>query len=174
MQPIILPYLSFSPSVDPTAFVAPGAAVVGDVVVHAYASIWFGAVLRGDDGRIVVGEGSNIQDGTTMHEGAEVGQYVTVGHNAVIHKAKVADNCLIGARAVVWDDAHVEERAMVGVGAVLKRGMVVPSGTLALGVPAKIVRDLTEQEIQMIEASALLYKELAKRYKEQMHRQTKS
>lgn len=168
MQPIILPYLSFAPEIHETAFIAPGAAVIGDVAIAPFASVWFGAVLRGDDGKIVVGENSNIQDGSVMHEGANVGKNVTVGHSAVIHKATVRDNALIGARAVVWDDAVVEEFAMVGVGAVLKPGMIVPSKTLVLGVPAKVIRELTEPEVQMIQASAAIYKDLAKRYKERL------
>lgn len=164
-KPIVLPFRDWTPQIHEEAFVAPLCAITGDVVIEKGASIWFGSVLRGDDGRITVGENTNVQDGCILHEGAKLGKNITVGHGAVIHKATVKDGSLIGARAVVWDDAVVGEGAMVAVGAVLPPRLVVPPGTLVRGVPAKVVRELTEQEKQMLQISAALYKELAMQYK---------
>lgn len=155
---MIIPYKGKTPQVDETAFVAENATLIGDVTVGPNASVWFGAVIRGDNGPIVLGRGSNIQDNATLHTepkcGLTIGEYVTVGHNAVVHGAKVGDGALIGMEAVVLNDAEVGEYAVIGAGAVVKQGDCIPPYSLAVGVPAKIIkRDVsTQREVNVANA----------------------
>ncbi len=132
------------PQVDESAFVADNATLVGDVTLEQDASVWFGAVLRGDNEPIVVGRGSNVQDNVTLHADPgnplTIGANVTVGHNAVVHGCTVKDGALVGMGAVVLDNAVVGEYAIVGAGAVVPAGMVIPAYSLAVGAPAKVVR----------------------------------
>ena len=133
-----------TPVIDKTAFVADNATLIGDVTLEADASVWFGAVIRGDNGPIVIGRGSNVQDNATLHvdpgSGLTVGENVTIGHNAVVHCGKVGDGALIGMGAVVLNDAQIGEYAVVGAGAVIKQNDVIPPYSLAVGVPAKVVK----------------------------------
>jgi carbonic anhydrase/acetyltransferase-like protein (isoleucine patch superfamily) len=130
--------------IDPTAFVAPGAWVLGDVTLGPRASVWYGAVLRGDMARIVVGADTNLQDGVVVHvdDGlpASIGARVGVGHRAVIHGCRVEDDCLIGMGSVVLNGAVIGAGSVVAAGAVVREGMVVPAGSLVMGVPARVVR----------------------------------
>jgi carbonic anhydrase/acetyltransferase-like protein (isoleucine patch superfamily) len=132
------------PQVAPSAYVDEAAVVTGDVVLEAEASVWPNATLRGDAGRIVVGEGSNVQDNAVMHEGSELGADVTVGHSAIVHAATVADGALIGMNAVVLDGARVGERAVVAAGSVVTGGTELPPETLATGAPAEVKTDLDD------------------------------
>ncbi|RLC63936.1 MAG: gamma carbonic anhydrase family protein [Chloroflexi bacterium] len=138
--------------IHPTAYVAPNATIVGQVHVAAAASIWFGCVLRGDNAPIVIGARTNVQDGSVIHtdtgEPCVLGQGVTVGHRAVLHSATIEDGALVGIGAIVLNGAIVGREALVGAGAVVPEGMVIPPQYLALGVPARTVRKLTEQEIE--------------------------
>jgi carbonic anhydrase/acetyltransferase-like protein (isoleucine patch superfamily) len=149
------------PSVDPTAFVADGAWVIGDVSVGERAGIWFNAVCRGDINRIVVGARSNVQDGCVLHVTHElpvvVGRDVTVGHQAMLHGCTVLDACLVGMSATILDRARVGPFAVVAAGSVVKERFVVPEGTLVAGVPARVVRDLTEEERAFLLQSAENY-----------------
>ncbi len=151
------------PLVHPTAYIAPGAYVVGWVEVGEGASIWFGAVVRGDVERVVVGPGSNVQDGAVLHADPGMpcllGPRVTVGHRAVVHGALVEEGALIGMGALVLNGARVGAQAVVGAGAVVPPGMEIPPGHLALGVPARVVRPIEPME------NALRYQALAERYK---------
>lgn len=143
-------FLGKEPDIDPTAYVAKGAVVIGDVTLGPQSSVWHNCVLRGDIERIVVGEGSNIQDGSVVHLaddlGVFIGRYVTVGHLAMIHACTIEDECLIGMCATVLDGAVIGARSIVGAGAVVTKGMVVPPGSMVLGTPAKVVRQLSTEE----------------------------
>ena len=147
--------------VDRSAYVAPNATIVGAVQVGPQASVWFGSVLRGDNEPIVIGARTNVQDLTVIHtdEGVPctLGSGVTVGHRAVLHGATVGDGALIGIGAIVLNGATVGDEAMVGAGAVVTEGQVIPPRHLALGVPAKVVRELTDEEIERLRAAAAHY-----------------
>ena len=141
---MIVKYNGRVPQIDKTAFVADNATLIGDVDLAPDSSVWFGAVLRGDNEPIRVGRGSNIQDNATLHSDPghplTVGQDVTVGHNAVVHGCTLGDGVLVGMGAVVLDDAVIGEYSIVGAGAVVTSGTVVPPYSLVLGLPAKVVK----------------------------------
>lgn len=143
-------FLAREPAIDPTAYVAPGATLLGDVRIGPRASIWPGCVLRGDINFIEIGEGSNVQDGTVIHLSDDfpvrVGRFVTVGHTAMLHACTVEDECLIGMRATVLDGAVIGRNSIIGAQALVTQGMVVPPGSLVLGVPGKITRTLSAEE----------------------------
>ncbi|MFG3054151.1 gamma carbonic anhydrase family protein [Kitasatospora sp. NPDC048239] len=149
-EPLIAAVGGKVPSVDPTAFVAPNAVVVGDVTVGAGAGIWYGAVLRGDAESIAVGAGSNIQDNCTLHADLGfplvVGERISVGHNAVLHGCVIEDDVLVGMNSTVLNGARIGAGSLVAAGAVVPQGMQVPPGSLVAGVPAKVRRELTEEE----------------------------
>jgi carbonic anhydrase/acetyltransferase-like protein (isoleucine patch superfamily) len=153
------------PRIDPEAFVAPTAVVVGDVRVAAGAGVWYHAVLRGDAESITVGAQTNIQDNCTVHADpgfpAVIGERVSVGHNAVLHGCTVEDDVLIGMGATVLNGAHVEAGSLVGAGAVVPQGMRVPAGSLVAGVPARVRRRLTGEERASITSNAQGYLLLA-------------
>jgi carbonic anhydrase/acetyltransferase-like protein (isoleucine patch superfamily) len=138
------------PSIDPTAFIATGVVVVGDVTVGAEASIWYNSVVRGDIAPITIGDRTNIQDGCVLHAdpGAPLilGRRVTVGHRVVLHGAIVGDDVLIGMGAVVMNNAHIGAGSIIGAGALVTQDTVVPEGSLVLGSPAKVVRPVTDEE----------------------------
>jgi len=165
----ILAHHGVSPAIHPTAFVAAGAWVIGDVTVGRDASIWFNAVLRGDINRIVVGDRSNIQDGAVLHltRGlmCSVGTNVTVGHKAMLHACTIEDACLIGMSSTVLDGARVGPFSIVAAGAVVKEGFVVPEGVLVAGVPARVVRPLSEEERAFLLQSAQNYIEYARSFR---------
>jgi carbonic anhydrase/acetyltransferase-like protein (isoleucine patch superfamily) len=168
-MPIVRPFGEKSPSVHASAFVAPGAVVVGDVEVGERASIWFGCVLRGDVNSIRIGARTNVQDLTTIHVTSRthptvVGDEVTIGHRVVLHGCTVKDRCLVGIGSVVMDGAVVGPEAVVGAGALVPPGMVVPPRTLVMGSPAKVKRDLAPEEIEALRRSAENYVEYAARY----------
>lgn len=143
-------YLTRTPQVDPSAYVAPSAVVMGAVTLGPKASVWPTCVLRGDIENIEIGEGSNVQDGSVVHLaddlGVKVGKYVTIGHMAMIHACTIEDECLIGMKATVLDGAVIGRRSIVGAGAVVTKNMQVPPGSLVLGMPAKVVKQLSEEE----------------------------
>ncbi len=138
-------------------YIAPGAVVVGDVELGKDVNIWYGAVLRGDSGKITVGEGTNIQDNCVVHEKTDIGAYCTVGHGAILHGCTVGDGSLIGMGAVVLNGAVLAEGCLVGAGAVVTGKMNAPAGSVLLGSPAKIVKTLSSQEIEKQRESALHY-----------------
>ncbi|MDX3574498.1 gamma carbonic anhydrase family protein [Streptomyces sp. ID05-47C] len=158
------------PKVDEEAFVAPTSSVIGDVTLAAGASVWYGAVLRGDVERISVGARSNIQDNCTLHADpgfpVTIGERVSVGHNAVVHGASVGDDCLIGMGATVLNGAVIGAGSLVAAQALVPQGMEVPPGSLVAGVPAKIRRELTEEERQGVTLNGTLYADLAKAHGE--------
>jgi carbonic anhydrase/acetyltransferase-like protein (isoleucine patch superfamily) len=143
-------FLAKDPSVDPTAYVAPGATLIGDVRLGPLASVWPGTVLRGDINFIEIGEGSNIQDGTIVHladdHPVRIGRFVTIGHAAMIHACTIEDECLIGMQATVLDGAVIGRNSIVGAHSLVTQGTIVPPGSLVLGVPAKVVKALTAEQ----------------------------
>ncbi len=154
-----------TPRIDPDAYVDPQAAVIGDVTIAAGASVWPFAVLRGDqDNYVTLGRNSNVQDNSVLHVTPEfpciVGANVTIGHRAVVHACTVMDNVRIGIGAVVLTGAVVEEWAQVGAGAVVPPGKVVPAGWLVMGVPAKPVRKMSQDELDDILRNATEYLDL--------------
>ena len=145
------------------AFIAPNATVVGDVTLEKNANIWYGAVLRGDSGEISVGEGTNIQDNCVVHEKTDIGNYCTVGHGAILHGCTIGDCCLIGMGAIVLNGAKLADHCMVGAGSVVTGKMDAPAGSLLLGSPAKVVKQLTEEAMAELEQDAQNYIALAQK-----------
>lgn len=137
-----------APVIHPTAFIAPGAVVLGDVTLGPHASVWYQAVLRGDMAPIVVGEATNLQDATIVHVDTDkptrIGARVGVGHRAILHACTVEDDCLIGMGSIVLNDVLVGAGSVVAAGAVLPEGMRVPPGSLVMGIPARVVRPVDE------------------------------
>jgi carbonic anhydrase/acetyltransferase-like protein (isoleucine patch superfamily) len=170
--PLILPYRGRFPRLAPSAFVAPGAALIGDVELGEEATVWFNCALRGDVAAIRVGARSNIQDGTILHtssgEGGAtiIGAGVTVGHQCLLHACTLEDACLIGMGAIVMDHAHVESGGWVGAGAMVTEGKRVKAGELWLGRPAKLARALTNEERERIAGLALRYIERGREYRD--------
>lgn len=163
---MILQYLEKKPELGGDVFIAPGAFIVGDVQIGDRASVWFGAVLRGDLSPILIGEETNVQDGSILHVTSGkgrcvVGSRVTIGHGAIVHACTVEDECLIGMGAVILDGAVVEKHSMVAAGSVVRPGFRVPSGQLVAGNPAEIKRALSPKEIEGIRQSARDYMRLA-------------
>lgn len=160
-RPLLRAVDGATPTVDETAWVAPNATLVGDVRIHAGASIWYATVLRGDNEPITIGEGSNVQDGCVAHVDhglpMTVGKRVSVGHRAVLHGCIVDDDCLIGMGAVLLNGVHIGAGSMVAAGAVVLQGTDVPPGSLVAGVPGKVRRPLTDEEKQGLVDNAERY-----------------
>ncbi len=169
MSGLILPYGGVLPKIAPGIWVAPNAAVIGDVEICAGSSVWFSCTLRGDVNEIRIGADTNIQDGTVIHvskdgQGTYIGDDITIGHMALLHACTLGDGCFIGMNACVMDDAVVEPGAMVAAGALVTPGKRIPAGQLWTGRPARYVRDLTEAEAAYIPESARRYAALAAEY----------
>lgn len=152
----------------PSSWAAPTATLIGKVRLQARASVWFGAVLRGDNELIDIGEDSNVQDGTVMHTDMgsplTLGRGVTVGHNAMLHGCTVGDYSLIGINAVILNGARIGKHCIIGANALIPEGKEIPDGSLVMGSPGKVVRELSEQQMHMLEASAAHYVHNAQRY----------
>lgn len=144
------------------AYVAPNATVVGDVTLSQDVSVWYGAVLRGDSGAITVGEGTNIQEHCVLHEKTVIGKQCTVGHGAIVHGCRVGDRCLIGMGAIILDGAVLGDDCIVGAGALVTGKTDAPAGSVLLGSPAKVVKEVSEAQKQSNLSSADHYIELAK------------
>lgn len=156
------------PQVAEGCFVAPGATVLGSVVLHEQASVWFGAVLRGDNDLITIGTRSNIQDLSVLHTdpglSLTIAEDVTVGHKVMLHGCTIGAGSLIGINAVVLNRAVVEPGCLIGAGSLIPEGKVIPAGSLVMGIPGKVVRTLSAEEQQMLRLSAGHYAENARRY----------
>ena len=157
-----------TPRVADDAFLAPTAVLIGDVTVHAGASIWFGAVLRGDNSAIVIGAGSNVQDNCVIHCADElptiVGENVTVGHMAMLEGCVIGDGALIGMGAIVLQRASVGAASLVAAGAVVGEGVEIPGGVLAAGIPARVKKELAGSSQRWVETAALEYQSKRLRY----------
>ena len=154
-----------TPVVDDAAWIAPGAVVAGRVSLGAESAVWYTTVVRADTESVTVGAGTNLQDGTVVHADpgfpARIGDGVTVGHRAVVHGCTVEDHCLVGMGAIVMNGAVIGRGSLVAAGAVISQGTVVPPGSLVAGVPAKVRREVTEDETALIAMSAAAYRHLA-------------
>lgn len=154
-------HLGKVPDIARATWIASNATVVGDVTLGAQSSVFYGAVLRGDIARIAVGEGSNIQDNAVVHLAddldAIIGAWCTIGHAAIVHACTIEDECLIGMGATVLDGARIGARSIVGAGAVVTQRMIVPPGSMVLGTPAKVVRELSDQEQRALRGWAEKY-----------------
>lgn len=143
------------------AYIAPGAVVVGDVVLEEDVNIWYNAVLRGDSGTIRIGRGTNIQDNCVVHENTQIGEYCTVGHGAIVHGCTIGSNTLVGMGAIILTGAVIGENCLIGAGALVTGKMVAPAGSLILGNPAKVVKSITEEQKEEIREDAQNYIRLA-------------
>lgn len=167
----IIKYRNFHPQIAESVFVAPNAQVIGQVTLGNKVSVFFGAVIRGDVQKITVGEGSNIQEHCVLHSSYDmndciVGKNCTIGHRAIIHGCQVGDFTLVGMGATILDNAEVGNECIIGAHALVTVGMKIPSRSLVLGMPAKVVRTLTDQEVEANHKSALQYMEKGQEYLE--------
>ena len=157
------------PRIADTAWVADSAQVIGRVELQEGASVWFGAVLRGDNEWITIGRGSNVQDGTVMHTDMgyplTIGEHVTIGHQAMLHGCTIGDGSLIGIQAVVLNNAKIGRNCLVGAGALVTEGKEFPDGSLIMGAPAKVVGQLTPERFERIRQGALSYAQKADRFR---------
>ncbi len=158
----IFPYKGFLPKIDETVFLASGSKIIGDVVIGKNSSVWYNTVIRGDVNYIRIGDLTNVQDCSMLHVTNKthpliIGSKVTIGHSVTLHGCTIRDLTLLGIGSIVLDGAVVEEKSMVAAGAVVRPNFVVPSGKLVAGVPAKVVRDLNDEEMAEFEKSANRY-----------------
>lgn len=147
---LIIPFGGRAPRIADNAFVAPTAVVIGDVLIESGASVWFGVVLRGDVNSIRIGRGTNVQDNTVIHVDADapatLGEHVTIGHGAIVHGCTVEDGAQVGMGAIVLSHAHIGTACMVAAGAVVPEGMEVPVGSVVMGVPGRVRREVSDDE----------------------------
>lgn len=163
----LYPYLDLYPSIADGVFLAPGVKIIGDVEIGEDSSVWYNSVIRGDVHYIKIGKLTNIQDCCMLHVTngkypLNIGNKVTVGHSVSLHGCTINDLSLIGIGAIILDGAVIEEKSIVAAGALVKENFTVPSGKLVAGVPARIIRDLTKDEINEFERSAIRYKAYTK------------
>ena len=169
----IIPYLEHTPSVHSSVFVAPNAWITGRCTLGKDCSLFFGATLRGDIQAIIIGEGTNLQEHVIVHtsrglKDCVIGNFVTVGHGAILHGCQTQDECLIGMGSTILNNAVIEKHAIIGAHSLVPMGMVVPEGHLAYGVPAKVVRPLTEKERAAHRISAEHYIKVGQNYKKEL------
>lgn len=173
VAPNLLPWQGVMPTLDPTVFVAPGATVIGDTVIGADSSVWFGCVVRGDVHEIRIGARTNLQDGTIVHVskgkfGTYIGDDVLIGHGCIIHACTIESGAFIGMGATILDGAVIESGAMVAAGAMVTPGKRVPSGELWAGNPAKMFRALKPGEAEGFIRQCAHYADLARQYRSQL------
>lgn len=157
-----------TPKIDPQSWVAPNATVIGTVELQPFASLWFNVVARGDNDWIIVGEGSNVQDGTVLHTDPGVrltiGKHVTIGHQAMLHGCTIGDGSLIGINAVVLNNAVIGRECLIGANALIPEGAVIPDRSLVVGSPGKVIRQLTDASAASLMRSAQHYIDNAAQY----------
>jgi carbonic anhydrase/acetyltransferase-like protein (isoleucine patch superfamily) len=165
----VFPYKGVWPTIAGDVFIAPGAIVIGNVTIEEGASIWYNAVVRGDSAPIIIGRRTNVQDNCTLHVDADapltIGEECTIGHNAVVHGATLGDRVLIGINAVILSHAEVGSRTIIGACSLVSEHKKIPEEILALGIPAKVFRELRPEEIAHLKESADVYYERAQRHK---------
>lgn len=151
-------------------FVADDARVMGSVTLHPRANVWFGCVLRGDNDDLIVGENTNVQDGSVLHTDPgiklRIGKDVTIGHMVMLHGCEIADNTLIGIKSVILNGARIGRNCIIGANALITEGKQIPDGSLVMGSPGKVVRPVTPQEIQVITLQAAHYVENARKFRD--------
>ncbi len=166
---MIIDYNGKKPKIAKSAFIAETAVIIGDVIIEEEANIWFGAVLRGDIAPIIIKKGANIQDNTVIHVDTNipciVGEYVTVGHAAILHSTTIERESLIGMGATLLTGSHIKAHSIIGANALVTENKEIPQDSLAVGIPAKVIRALTNDEKKFIKENALHYVETAKIYK---------
>lgn len=160
---------SKEPIAHPDSFVAEDADLIGEVQVGSHSSIWYHAVLRGDLSAIKIGDYSNVQDNCTLHGEPNtpvlVGNHVTIGHQSIVHACTIEDNVLVGMGSIVLNGSLIEKNCIIGAGTVVTGHQIIPEGSLVLGIPGKVIRKLTEVEIQSIHDSSLRYANLSEQHK---------
>lgn len=159
----------------PDWFIADNAAVIGSVTLHNNASIWFGCTVRGDTDELIIGENTNVQDGSVLHTDPgiklRIGRDCTIGHLVMLHGCEIGDNTLIGIKSVILNGAKIGRNCIIGANSLITEGKVIPDGSLVMGSPGKVVRPVTPQEIQVITLQAAHYVENAARYRKHLKRQ---
>jgi len=173
-RPFILPYRGRLPTIDPNAFVAQNATIIGDVAIGQGSGIWYGCVVRGDVNEIRIGERTNIQDLTMIHcaelgQGTYLGNDITVGHSAVLHACSIEDNAFIGIQSCVMDDCIVENGAMVAAGALVTPGKIVKANEVWAGSPAKKLRDINQKDLDFFAINRKRYERLADEYRTEQY-----
>ncbi len=170
------------PRIHETAFVHPEATIIGNVKIGPHSSVWPGAVIRGDFARVEIGSYTCVLDNAVLHPAdiyhedsieyipVEVGDYIIVGHRALIHGAKINDDCIVGAGSIVFNEAEVKKNSIVGMGAVVLENEEVPSRKIVVGIPARILRDLEEKDVEQIRKRAENFADLARRYNEDLEK----
>jgi carbonic anhydrase/acetyltransferase-like protein (isoleucine patch superfamily) len=160
------------PKVHPSVFIADGARIYGEVEIRRGASIWFNAVIRGDEGRIVIGENTNIQDNCVIHSdqdtAVEIGDNVTIGHGAVIRGCRIGNRCMIGMHATIMNNADIGEESIVGTQAMVAYHKKFPPRSLILGIPAKLVRMLSDEDLAVGEKAVTIYRDLVRKYQNKL------
>lgn len=166
---MIIEYENIKPQIDESCFVADSAEIIGRVNIGKNSSVWYGCIIRGDENTIDIGKNTNIQDGTVIHiskeHQTEIGDYVTVGHKAIVHACKIGNNVLVGMGAILLDGVEIEDDVLIGAGSIVTPGKVIPRGSLVLGSPAKVIRELSEEEIKHLKQSAIDYRIYAEKHK---------
>ena len=157
---------------DDEYWIAPNAAVMGAVILHKNASVWFGATLRGDNDPITIGEGSNVQDGSVLHTDTgsplTIGKNVTVGHMVMLHGCTIGDNTLVGIGSIVLNGARVGKNCLIGANCLITEGKEIPDNSLVMGAPGKVVREISDQQAMMLAAGSMHYVENWKRYRREL------
>lgn len=166
---MILNFKNKIPSIHESCFIAQNATILGDVKMAENASVWYGAVLRGDGSEIIIGKNSNVQDNATVHCDPDfpvhIGENVTVGHNAIIHGCTINNNVMVGMGATVLNGAVIGEGSIIGAGALVREGQIIPENSLVIGLPAKVVKETTEEQHKAIIENANHYVELGREHK---------
>lgn len=165
---MLVSYKQYKPKIEKNAFISENSTIIGRCFIGEDCSIWYNAVLRADVNEILIGKGTNIQDGCIIHcdddAGTIIGENVTVGHNAIIHGCTIGTNCLIGMGSTILDGVVIGDNVIVGANSLITSGKTIPSGVLVMGSPAKVVRELTSEEIEGIRKSVKGYIKLSREY----------
>lgn len=165
---MILKYKNFSPQISDNTFIAPNSTIIGRCIIGENSSLWFNTVIRADVNEIRIGNNVNIQDGTVLHcdhdYAVSISDDVTIGHRAIIHGCSIGSNCIIGMGSTILDGALIGDNCIIGANSLITSGKQIPGGSLVMGSPAKVIRELTEAEIEGIKASVAGYVSLSKEY----------
>ncbi|GAB6169756.1 gamma carbonic anhydrase family protein [Clostridium carnis] len=157
-----------APVIDKTCYISENVDIIGEVVIESDVNIWFGTRLRGDMNKIFIGANTNIQENSVIHVdghcGTYIGKNVTIGHGAIIHGCEISNNVLVGMGSIILNEAKIGKNTIIGAGSLISQGKEFPEGVLILGSPAKVIRNLTEEEIKKIQLSADTYVNLSKKY----------